>query len=61
LKATESCTRFDLPQFYFTIRVISRPIWNSLPNHVVSAESVNILKTRLGNFWSNHKMNHTEI
>ena len=33
----------------FTNRVI--PIWNSLPNHVVSAETVNTFKQRLDKFW----------
>ena len=29
-------------------------IWNSLPNNVVSAESVNSFKLRLDRFWSQH-------
>ena len=33
---------YDLRKFNFTNRVI--PIWNSLSNHVVSADTVNILK-----------------
>jgi len=28
-------------------------MWNSLPNHVVSADTVNTFKNRLDNYWSN--------
>jgi len=42
---------YDLRKFNFTNRVI--PIWNSLSDHVVSAETVNT-KNRLDRFWSNH-------
>ena len=41
---------YDLRKFNFTNRVI--PIWNSLPDQVVSAETVNTFKFRLDNFWS---------
>jgi len=43
--------RYDLRKYYFTIRVV--PIWNSLdvPNSVVSADSINIFKSRLDKFW----------
>jgi len=34
---------YDLRKFNFTSRVI--PIWNSLSNHIVSADTVNTLKT----------------
>jgi len=40
---------YDLRKYNFTNRVI--PIWNSLPNHVVSAETVNTFKPRLDKFW----------
>jgi len=42
---------YDLRKFNFTIRVI--PIWNSLSDHVVSAETDNTFKNRLDRFWSN--------
>jgi len=32
--------------------------WNSLPDSVVSAESVNSLKSRLDKFWSMHDFVH---
>ena len=40
---------YDLRKYNFTNRVI--PIWNSLPNHVVSAETVNTFKQSLDKFW----------
>jgi len=42
---------YDLRKFNFTNRVI--PIWNSLSDHVVSAETVNTFKNRFDRFWSN--------
>ena len=42
---------YDLRKFNFTNRVI--PIWNSLSNHVVSADTVNCFRNRLDKFWSN--------
>ena len=42
---------YDLRKFNFTNRVI--PIWNSLSDCVVSAETVNTFKNRLDRFWSN--------
>jgi len=39
LKLIRDHCRYDLRQFNFTDRVI--PIWNSLSNHVVSADTVN--------------------
>ena len=32
------------------------PIWNSLPNQVVSAKTVNNFKFRLDKFWSDHNV-----
>jgi len=45
---------YDLRKYNFTNRVI--PIWNSLSNHVVSAETVNTFKNRLDKFWSDHEV-----
>jgi len=41
---------YDLRKYNFTNRVI--PIWNSLPNFVVSAGTINTSKNRLDKFWS---------
>ena len=48
-KLTQHHCHYDLRKYNFTNRVI--PIWNSLPNHVVSAETVNTFKQRLDKFW----------
>jgi len=40
---------YDIRKYNFTNRVI--PIWNSLSNRVVSAETVNTFKNRLDKFW----------
>ena len=45
---------YDLWKLSFTNRVI--PIWNSLPNRVVSADSSNTLKNRLDKFWSDQEV-----
>jgi len=41
----------DLSKYSFTNRVVN--IWNSLPNKVVLADSVNCCKSRLDKFWLN--------
>jgi len=45
---------YDLRKYNFTNRVI--PIWNSLSNHVVSAETVNTFKNRLDKFCSDQEV-----
>jgi len=40
---------FNLRKHFFTNRAID--VWNSLPNEVVSADSINILKSYLDKFW----------
>ena len=42
----------ELRRHWFTHRIAS--VWNSLPNSVVSAESVNSFKSRLDKFLSMH-------
>jgi len=37
---------------FFTARIVN--IWNSLPNSVVDASTVNAFKARLGEFWQHH-------
>ena len=49
-------------KFFFINRVVN--MWNSLPNGVVHAESINVFKTRLNKFWSNQEIiynYHAEI
>ena len=40
---------YDLRKYYFSARIVN--IWNSLPNHVVDVNSVNVFKARLDRFW----------
>jgi len=40
----------DLRKHYFSARIVN--IWNSLPNTVVNASTVNTFKARLDKFWS---------
>jgi hypothetical protein len=40
---------YNLRKHFFCNRIVQ--VWNSLPNTVVSAESTNILKNRLDQFW----------
>ena len=41
---------------FFTKRVA--PVWNSLPEEIVSAPSVNCFKNRLDDLWKDHPMKH---
>ena len=45
---------YDLRKFTFTDRVL--PIWNSLSNHVVSADTVDCFKNRSDKLWSNQEV-----
>jgi len=49
-KIRQEHVRYDLRKFFFSDRV--RTLWNSLPDTVVKAESVNSLKDRLDRFWN---------
>ena len=42
--------KYDLCKYFFTVRVIN--LWNSLPESVVSAVSVNSFKNRLDKLWA---------
>jgi len=46
--------RYDLRKFSFSNRV--RSLWNSLPDVVVKAESVNNFKKRLDRFWDDQEL-----
>ena len=48
-KLNKGRAKYDLPNFYFTNRVVNA--WNSLPHHVVLSETVNTFKSRLDKFW----------
>ena len=45
-------SKYELRRHYFSHRIVS--VWNSLPDSVVSAESVNSFKSRIDKFWSTY-------
>jgi len=47
-------SHLDLHKNAFTVRVVSK--WNSLPDDVVNAPSVNAFKSRLDKFWLNQEV-----
>jgi len=54
--------RYDLRKYFFTNRVANN--WNSLPSHVVHADTLNSFKSRLDNFWKSQDViydYHAEI
>jgi len=53
-KIRQHHVRYDLRKFSFSNRV--RTLWNSLPDTVVKAESVNSFKTRLDRFWDDQEL-----
>jgi len=46
-KLVIDCPRYHMEQFN---------IWNSLPNYVITAESVNSFKSRLDKFWKHQEL-----
>jgi len=53
-KIRQNHMRYDLCKFSFSNRV--RTIWNSLPDIVVKAESVNSFKGRLDRLWDDQEV-----
>jgi len=47
---------YDVRKYSFCIRVVN--IWNSLPNKVISATSVNSFKNRLDLFWADQEVSY---
>ena len=45
--------RLDVRKHFFSNRVVD--LWNSLPEYVISANSVNSFKNRLDKYWSNNQ------
>ena len=43
--------QYDLRKYYFSACIVN--LRNSLPNHVVDVNSVNVFKARLDRFWMN--------
>ena len=46
----------DLRKNFFSVRIIN--IWNSLPQEVVSAPSINCFKNRLDNHWKHQPVKY---
>ena len=46
----------DVRKYSFNNRVI--PIWNSLPDHIVKAESVKEFEKGLDEFWKNQEIKY---
>ena len=56
LKLFQQRSTKDIRKHYFTNRVVK--VWNSLPDDVVNAPSVNSFKNRLDSFWDNQPMKY---
>ena len=51
LELQKSASHYNLRKFSFCSRVVNRPIWNSLPDSVVDADTLNTFKNRLDKHW----------
>ena len=49
LRLQKTRVTYDLRKYYFTNRALN--IWNSLTNHFVLSDTVNMFKFRLDKFW----------
>ena len=54
LKLVHPRCHYDLRKYSFTVRIVN--LWNSLPENVVSANTVNTFKNRLDKFWSDQDL-----
>ena len=45
----ERC-KYDIRKYFFTVRIMS--VWNSLPESVIQANTINTFKNRLDKFWA---------
>ena len=52
----QSHIQYDMRKFSLTNRII--PLWNSLPDHVVSSPTLNTFKARLDRFWENQEVRY---
>ena len=55
-KLSNHIFHYDLRKYYFSARIVN--IWNSVPNHVVDVNTVNLFKTRLDKFWANQDVKY---
>ena len=54
LRLQKTRVTYDLRKYYFTNRALNN--WNSLPNHVVLSDTVNMFKSRLDKFWQHQDL-----
>ena len=54
VKLDKGRAKYDLHKYYFTNRIVNA--WNSLPDHVVLSETLNIFKSRHDKFWQHQDM-----
>ena len=52
----QSQVHYDIRKFNFTNRIIS--VWNSLPDAVVSANTVNTFKNKLDRLWQDQEVRY---
>jgi len=57
-KRRQDHVRYDFREFSFPNRV--RTLWNSLPDTVVKAESVNSFKGRLNRVWNDQQVKYNQ-
>ena len=58
-KLNKGRAKYDLRKYYFTNRVVNA--WNSLPDHAVLSETINILKSWLDKFLQHQDMIYDSI
>ena len=56
LKLLNHTFRYDLRKYSFPARIVN--VWNSLPNTVVQAASIDTFKNRLDRFWENQEFKY---
>jgi len=52
-KLQKEMCRYDIRKYSLCYRVVN--VWNSLPDYVVEADSVNSFKNRLDKYWANQE------
>jgi len=52
----QSHIQYDMRKFSFPNRII--PLWNSLPDYVVSSSTLNTFKARLDRFWEDQEVRY---
>ena len=51
LKLSITRAHLNIKKFYFTTRIVNN--WNNLPDTVIAAPNINLLKNKLDEFWKN--------